>query len=72
MSAGEAAIAQLERDLAAAQAQLAAAQAKVTAAQEDAAEKDKIIKCVFCVTGLVVYAACEARDLNVLQGQYQN
>lgn len=47
VSAGEAAIAQLERDLAAAQAQLAAAQAKVTAAQEDAAEKEKIIKYAF-------------------------
>lgn len=44
VSAGEAAITQLERDLAAAQAQLTDADAKVRAAQEDAAEKDKIIK----------------------------
>jgi hypothetical protein len=46
VSAGEAAIAQLERDLAAAQAQLAAAQAKATASQEDATEKENIIKYV--------------------------
>ena len=44
MSAGEAAIAQLERDLAAAQAQLAQAETKLTAAHEDAMEKDKVIK----------------------------
>lgn len=47
MSAGEAAIAQLERDLTAAQMKLAQAEAKATAAQEDAAEKDKVIKCVY-------------------------
>lgn len=49
MATGEAAIAQLERDLAAAQGQLAQAEAKVAAAQEDAAEKEKIIKYVLCM-----------------------
>lgn len=44
VSAGEAAIAQLERDLAAVQNKLAQAESKVAAAQEDAAEKEKIIK----------------------------
>jgi len=48
VSAGEAAITQLERDLAAAQAQQAEAEAKAAAAQEDAAEKEKIIKYVEC------------------------
>lgn len=46
VSAGEAAIAQLERGLAAAQAKLGQAESKLAAAQEDAAEKDKIIKYV--------------------------
>lgn len=44
VSAGEAAIAQLERDLAAAQGKLSQAESKLAAAQEDAAEKDKVIK----------------------------
>lgn len=44
VSAGEAAIAQLERDLSAAQSQLSQVEAKAAAAQEDAAEKDKVIK----------------------------
>jgi hypothetical protein len=44
VSAGEAVIAQLERDLAAAQAKLVQAEAKAAAAQEDAGEKEKIIK----------------------------
>lgn len=46
VSAGEAAIAQLERDLEAAQAKLGQAESKLAAAQDDAAEKDKVIKCV--------------------------
>lgn len=44
VSAGEAAITQLERDLAAAQAKAAEAEAQARAVQEAAAEKDSMIK----------------------------